>query len=420
MSAPVEAMRSAIAESLRNAPAARLRAVVAAVDRHPRRAEIDDLIELVRPRIAELRVPRPLTPQRALVAPFEGLLAPGERAPRDPLRVPRAVLPPLFALVRERIDPAALEEAGRLAEGRRADDTPAVLAVGRRLWPGAVEALEALRDDPRGLGRSLAAAGHDAHLLGACLGRIMPLLRLGETIAGAFLPRNGVALDPTLPTAPHRHLLLGSIQRDPALFRLIAAAMLFRCDYPDSIARMIRDIALKLDALGALAVVAEVAEALKADLEDAAAETSPAAAERRSRAAMRLVTIVSVMEGMPQFDALAAEAGRILGGQFAATVRDSVIAPLAELARTGRAAPDALRALEGAAHAAKRIEAAGRLAGATAPFRAALAAAREPVAAFMRQAVQAPESGIGRAEIARLAEILLGPDEAMALLEETG
>ncbi|WP_161988501.1 hypothetical protein [Elioraea sp. Yellowstone] len=51
---------------------------------------------------------------------------------------------------------------------------------------------------------------------------------------------------------------------------------------------------------------------------------------------------------------------------------------------------------------------------------AALAAAREPVAAFMRQAVQAPESGIGRAEIARLAEILLGPDEAMALLEETG
>lgn len=420
MTQAAEAIRSAIAESLRNAPVARLRAVIATVDAHPQRAAVEDLVEIVRPRIAGLRIPRPLTPQRALVAPFEGLLPPGDGRPRDTLRMPRAVLAPLFALVHERIDPMVMAEAERLAEGRRADDTPAVLAVGRRLWPGAVEALETFRDDPRGLGRALAAAGYDAHLLGACVGRIAPLLRLGEGLVAALLPRNGVALDPTLPTAPHRHLLLGSMQRDPGLFRLIAATMLFRCDYPESIARMIRDTALKLDNAGALGVVAEVAEALKADLEDAAAGTSPAAAERRSQAAMRLVTIVSAMEGMPRFDALAAEAGHILGGQFTTTVRDSVIAPLATLARQGRAEPDALRALEGAAHAAKRIEAAGRLAGATATFRAALAAAREPVAAFMRQAVQAPEGGIGPAEVARLAEILLGPDEAMALLEQAG
>lgn len=420
MTGAAEAMRAEIAGSLRNAPIARLRAVIAAVDRHPERAAVEDLIEIVRPRIAGLCIPRPLTLRRALVAPFEGLLAPGEGRPRDSLRVPRTVLAPLFALVGERIDPAAMAEAERLAEGRRADDTPAVLALGRRLWPGAVEALAAFHDDPRGLGRALAASGHDAHLLAGCAGRIAPLLRLGEGIAAALLPRNGVALDPTLPTAPHRHLLLGSMRRDPALFRLIAAVMLFRCDYPESIARMIRDAALKLDALGALAVVAEVAEVLKGDLEDAATDTSAAAAERRGAAAMRLVTIVSVMEGMPRFDALASEAGRILGGQFATTVRDSVIAPLAGLARAGRAEPDALRALEGAAHAAKRIEAAGRLAGATATFRAALAAAREPVAAFMRQAVQAPEGGVGRAEVARLAEILLGPDDAMALLDQAG
>lgn len=420
MTGAAEAMRAAIAASLRNASPVRLRAVMAAVDTHPQRAAVEDLIEIVRPRIADLRIPRPLTPQRALVAPFEGLLAPGGGRPRDALRLPRAVLAPLFALVRDRIDPAAMAEAERLSEGRRCDDTPAVLAVGRRLWPGAVEALEAFHDDPRGLGRSLAAAGHDAHLLGGCVGRIAPLLRLGDALVAALLPRNGVALDPTLPTAPHRHLLLGSMQRDPGLFRLIAATMLFRCDYPESVARMIRDTALKLDNTAVLGVVAEVAEALKADLEDAADDTSALAAERRGRAAMRLVTIVSVMEGMPRFDALASEAGRILGGQFTTTVRDSVIAPLAELVRRGRAEPDALRALEGAAHAAKRIEAAGRLAGATATFRAALAAAREPVAAFMRQAVQGGDGALGRAEVARLAEILLGPDEAMTLLEQAG
>ncbi|WP_439578730.1 hypothetical protein [Elioraea sp.] len=411
------AIRTEIANSLRNAPEARLRAVIAAIDRHPRRAEVEDLVELVRPRIAGLHIPRPLTPQRALVVPFEGLLCAGEAAPRDALRLPRSVLPPLFALVRERIDPAALAEGERLAEGRRADDTLAVMAVGRRLWPGAVDALAAFHDDPRGIGRALAAAGHDAQLLGRSLGSILPLLRLGEAIAAAMLPRNGVALDPTLPTAPHRHLLLGCVQRDPGLFRLIAASMLFHSEFPESVTRIIRDIAAKLDRPGVFSVVAEVAEALKADLLEPV-DGPGLAAERRGQAAMRLVTIVSVLEGMPRFDALAIEAGRILGGQFTATVRDSVIAPLAALAREGAVEADAVRALETAAHAAKRIEAAGRLAGATASFKGALAAAREPVGMLMRAAAAAPKGGIGRAEIARLAEILLGPDEAMALLEQ--
>lgn len=419
MNAATGSARAEIAASLRNAPDARLRAVMAAIDRHPRRAEVEDLVEVVRPRIAGLHIPRPLTVQRALVAPFEGLLAPHFGPPRDALRLPREVLPPLFALMRDRIDPATLAEAERFAEGRRSDDTPAVVAVGRRLWPGAVEALEALREDPRGIGRALAAAGYDAQALGAAAARLIPLLRLGESLAASLLPRNGVPLDPTLPTAPHRRLLLGTIERDAGLFRLLGATMLFRCDYPDSIARMIRDASVKLDRPGALGVIAEVADALKADLQADAAGVSPqAAADRRGQAAMRLVSIVSVLEGVAHFDALATEAGRILGGQFTATVRDSVVGPLADLARAGRVEPDALSALEGAAHAAKRIEAAGRLAGATASFRAALAAAREPVAALMRSVAGGAEGGVGRAEIARLAEILLGPEEAMALLEQ--
>jgi hypothetical protein len=414
-----ETVRTEIAASLRNASEDQLRAVIAVIDRHPRRAEVEDLVDLVRPRIAGLHIPRPLTAQRALVVPFEGLLAGGDSIPRDGLRLPRAVLRPLFALVRERIDPAAWAEAERLADARRADDTPAVMAVGRRLWPGAVEALEAFHDDPRGIGRALAAAGHDGHLLGTCLGSILPLMRLGEAMAAALLPRSGVAIDPTLPTAPHRSLLVGCVQRDPGLFRLIAAAMLFRTEFPDSVTRIVRDIATRLDRPAVLGVVAEVAEALKADLEAPLAKPG-LGAERRGQAAMRLVSIVSVLEGMPRFDALAIEAARILGRQFTVTVRDSVIAPLAELARAGAADADALRALETAAHAAKRIEAAGRLAGATSTFREALAAARQPVRALMRAAAGGPAGGIGRAEIARLAEILLGSDEAMALLEETG
>lgn len=409
-------LRSRLAAGLRDAPDARLRAVMAAIEAHPQRAEVEDLIALVRPRLAGLAIPRPLTLQRALVVPFEGLLCPGNGPPRDALRLPRAVLAPLFALARDRIDPAAWAEAERLAAGRRADDTPAVLAVGRRLWPGAAEALAALHDDPRGIGRGLAAAGHDADLLSGALRSLLPLMRLGETIAAAILPRHGVALDPTLPTAPHRNLLLGSVARDPALFRLLAAVMLFRSEFPESITRMLRDLALQLDQPGVFGVVAEVAEALKADLQ--AAPTEPGAAELRARTAMRLVAIVSVLEGMPRFDALAREAGHILGDQFTATVRDSVLAPLAALAEQGETSTEALRALEAAALAAKRIEAAGRLAGATAPFRQALAAARQPVAALMR-AASAGSGGVTRAEIARLAEILLGSDEAMALLDRT-
>jgi hypothetical protein len=195
--------------------------------------------------------------------------------------------------------------------------------------------------------------------------------------------------------------------------------MLFRSEFPESVTRIIRDIAARLDRPAVFGVVGEVADALKADLE--APVTGPGlASERRGQAAMRLVTIVSVLEGMPRFDALAIEAGRILGGQFTATVRDSVIAPLTALARQGSAEADAVRALETAAHAAKRIEAAGRLTGATSAFKEALAAARQPVAALMRSAAQGSVGGIGRAEIARLAEILLGSDEAMALLTEAG
>jgi hypothetical protein len=419
MTAMSETVRSEIVTALRKAPEGRLRAVIAAIDRHPRCAEVEDLVELVRPRIAGLHIPRPLTPQRALVVPFEGLLAAGDSAPLDGLRMPRAVLPPLFALVRERIDPATWAEAERLAEGQRADDTPAVMAVGRRLWPCAVEALEAFRNDPRGIGRALAAAGHDAQLLADGLARIIPLMRLGEAMAAALLPRDGVALDPTLSTAPHRGLLVGCVRRDPGLFRLIAAAMLFQSEFPGSVTRIIRDIATKLNRPAVFGVVGEVADALKADLE--APLTGPGrAVEWRSQAAMRLVAIVSALEGIPRFTALAIEVGRMLGVQFTATVRDSVIAPLTALAREGNAEPDTLRALEAAAQAAKRIEAAGRRAGVTSALQNAKTAARQPLAALMRAAAQGSAGGIGRAEIARLAEILLGSDEAMALLTETG
>lgn len=406
-------LRAALARALRDAPEARLRAVMATIDRHPARAEVEDLVEPVRPRLAGLAIPRPLTPHRAVVVPFEGLLAPIGAA-KDALRLPREVLAPLFALVRARIDPALWEQAGRLAEGRRADDTVAVLAVGRALWPAAIEALAALQEDPRGVGRTLAAAGHDPHPLGAALRRILPMLRHAEAITQAMLPRHGVALDPTLPTAPHRPLLLGSVQRDPPLFRLIAAAMLFRCEFPDSIARLLRDIALRLDLPGVLAVAAEVAEALKADL---AAPAAGATAERRSRTAMRLVMIVSALEGIPRFDALAAETGHLLGAQFAAVVRETVLDPLAACAARGEVGPDAAAALEAAALAAKRIEAAARIAGAAPALTEALAAARQPIAALMRRA--AATGGVGRAELARVAEILLGPDEAMALLDQT-
>ncbi|MFQ3622482.1 MAG: hypothetical protein SNJ73_02950 [Acetobacteraceae bacterium] len=415
--------RSTIREGLRNASDDRLRAVVAVVDGHPQRRDIDDLIEAIRPRLAALAVPRPLTVRRALAMPFHGLLTDRPGRARDPFRIPRRVLEPLFRYALPRIDPAALAEADRLARGHTVHDDARAVAVGRCVWRPVAEALEDLRLDPRGVGRSIAAAGLEADVLMECAPRLVPLLRLGESLARCFLPRNGLPLDPTLPTAPHRALLLGSMQRDPALFRLVAAGLLFRGDYPDTIARMIRDAAVKIDLPGGLALIGDVAETLLDDLEeeDAAAPPASAAAwERRSRSALRLVLIVSELEGIARFDALAGRVGRVLGRQFTATVRQTVLGPLQALSDSGGVEPDQLLALEAAARAAKRLEAASRLAGATEAVRQGLAAAREPIGEFLRRATRRQLGGVGPADVARLAEILLGPDEAMALLEAAG
>lgn len=415
--------RSTIREGLRNASDDRLRAVVAVVDGHPRRRDIDDLIEAIRPRLAALAIPRPLTVPRALAMPFHGLLT--DRRPgqlRDPFRIPRRALEPLYRYALPRIDPAALAEAERLACGRTVHDDGAVIAVGRRIWRPVAEALEDLRLDPRGVGRSLAAAGLEVDLLMACAPRVVPLLRLGESLARCFLPRNGTPLDPTLPTAPHRSLLLGAMRRDPALFRLIAAGLLFRCDYPDTIARMIRDAAMKIDMPSGLALIGDVAETLLEDLEQDAATppAGPAAWERQSRTALRLILIVSELEGIARFETLAARTGRMLGRQFTATVQQTVLGPLQALSNSGGVEPDALLALETAARAAKRLEAASRLAGATEAVRQGLAAAREPIAEFLRRASRRELGGVSPADVTRLAEILLGPDEAMAMLEQVG
>jgi len=134
------ALSAHLAATLAEVNDAELRRVVGVVDGLSTREGADQLLDGLRPRIAELRPPRPLRFGRLLVLPLEVALVPAEAWLRSPSGIPRIALVPVIQTLRT-VLAADADEIDRAALGSSTADADVVAALGARLWPAAAGAL---------------------------------------------------------------------------------------------------------------------------------------------------------------------------------------------------------------------------------------------------------------------------------------
>ncbi len=115
---------------------ARLLRAVAAVDLLPVRGAADELIAPMRPLLAQLKPPRPLTFGRLMFQPIEQLIIDGARWQPGMTAIPRTALLRLVQLVRGIMGGRARQIDAMLA-GKTLADHDAVRRVGGLLWPAA-------------------------------------------------------------------------------------------------------------------------------------------------------------------------------------------------------------------------------------------------------------------------------------------
>lgn len=140
----------AVARALCGAQDEQLMRVVALVDGlSSNRGAADRLLESVRPRLAALRPPRPLSFNRLLFQPLDPVIVPtAEWRPGD-ARLPRGAITPLGAALYAALGAvAAAVETG--CAGRTTDDAEAIRTLGALLWPAAAAALPRLAAPPAG------------------------------------------------------------------------------------------------------------------------------------------------------------------------------------------------------------------------------------------------------------------------------
>jgi hypothetical protein len=419
---------AALAQALSAADDRQLMAVMALIDTIPVRGAIDELLGGVRPRLWQLRPPRKLTLRRVLTVPIEALLADQAVCLQGGVRMPRTLLPALFAVVERALPPGLRDDVEERCRQLTTADIGEVHRLGKHLWPASAGAVRQALLDPRATNRGLSARGVDASAFNDHGEAIAALLACGEKLAEALLPIDGEGRDPGSATAPHRAMLLLAAEAGWVEFRAIASSFLLRAPAPDTVVRLIAQARLSLRRPALLAVVEEVVASLAHELgsmpgmaADLTEHSPDARPERRSEIALRLAMILGELSGQgTRLEALAADTGQALVRQFGATLDSAVLAPLEALHPAGRVSADAIAAIESGARAARRMEVAGRAMGRAASFASVLAGARTRIIALARQSrAMADASGaIALPDLVRLMEILSGPDAALAMIEE--
>lgn len=377
-----------------------LRQVVAVLDAVPSRALLDPIIESARPRLKLLRPPRPLTFARILFLPFDGALVPMADWRPGSSKFPRTALMPLAEALRSAMGSAAEEISANLG-GRNFFDVLQVDQAGRRLWAEAAELAPSL-SFPQGMPEAGLSAAQCNELLGLAAGMWRHAEGIWEAKLAAF---SGPS--PELVSAA----LKGPAQEGQALFSMALASLLHQAPSPGSVlatAARLSPIAGsiaddKLDELAKLPVIslpfedpvraAHMAEEEVTLLKEL--ETAPPGrqSDRRSVTQPLLRRIG---------EACAATAQKISERQLLPALKDP----------NGRRRAAVVVNIEHLARSVRRLELAGRRAGAVEGF--------DQLGLLHRQRLKAilnalDGGGLQRHDVLRIAEILLGAERTLDL-----
>ena len=139
---------AALGPDLSNASDENLLRIVAMIDRLPDRSKLDAILIDVRPRLAQLRPPRPLTMMRLLCLPLSGALVDRAAWRQDPASIPRSALRLIFTLLHD-LPNGPLTGLAHAPPHAVFSDLDLVEGLGRRLWTAAAQAGDKLTPGSR-------------------------------------------------------------------------------------------------------------------------------------------------------------------------------------------------------------------------------------------------------------------------------
>lgn len=422
--ATLAGLRAALAERGAN----RLGAVVALVDRLAERGDADALIAPFRPamRAEGVAFPRPASLGRLFALPFEPLLVHPTEWQRGDLTIPRSALRPMIAILGERLGEARLSAITQRLAGRQLGDPAVLREAGPILWAASSDLLR-----PFAASEPIPPAAAPIPMLetvfrGFC-GVVADLLRLGPEL---------LALNPVLATgdpweAVRRALEAASAPPiSPGLYRRVALIALVRFGHLPGVPLLVRDltraaglgdieeaIGQALDATLATLerAIAEQREALLAhphgDVRMAVALVERIAALLDDRLQLRnparreaITALARGCEAMVE-EVLTEAVGKWLPSSVLEVVeRGGPVSALAKFEASARAAADLAQAVQRLAPRASWPDALLRRVADV-----LLDRARDCPPGL-------PPDRPGRVDLARLVEILAGPERAAALL----
>lgn len=379
---------------------ARLLRLVQMLDRLPSRGEADHVLDLVRPRLRLLRPRRPLRLARLLFTPLDPSIVPPAQWRRGTHCVPRSALAPLARAVQAAM---AAEERwtgfAETLERHSTEEEEAVLGLGGRLWPFAAEALPAA--PPPGW----AEAGLQPEDYGAIRTLLVPVLASGEAICAA---QCAGAEGPPRPVI--RAALVGPAAAGPLPLAAALAAVLARAAAPAEV-------------LATCAEFGAAARATAGRVLDSMLEHGPALSATALRAAAAEATHffgwTEVLARSGSLDperarrvqVLQREASEACRARIAESGAAELVQPLLALAAGGGDIPDqALAAIEEEARNLRLLANATRRGGDPSIVEPAMRGLADRILALPARA------GLSQVELARVVEILVGPEAALQVL----
>lgn len=390
-----------LGQAVTTADNASLGRVVALLDGMRSRGEADMLLDRARNRLRQLRPQRPLGFTRLLFLPLDGAIVPPSRWRRGEGRLPRSALPVLSELVHAALGPEA-ESIAAACEGKTVEDAEAVGRVGPRLWTAAA----------RGLPASAPPEWEESGLGAADYPEIAALCR-PVWAAGPAL-RAAADAPPGVPPGERALAALAALaEAGPAPFSAGLATLAGAAPLPGAVLRAAAALDPRLRPL--------VVKQAEAALDRAAPEFDRLDPGAAAAAASALAARLDDVEGCGLLDpagrkrlhAQRRAAEEACRERFLAGAEAEVIAPLSALGGEPGAADAAVAGIEAAARGLARLESAGRRLGGGAYDRArgAVVESLNVLAAPARR-----PGGLRPVDLARVAEILAGPEEAAALL----
>ena len=375
--------------------------VIEILDRLPDRSEADRLLDAARPRLRQIRPSRSLQFTRLLFLPLDGAISDTRDWQKGDARLPRSALPAIAEALRL----AMGHEAERLEasfNGKSFHDAAAVDRIGRILWGVAARLAPSLKPGPRWDRTGLREADFVAlvQLASGIWQHAAPLWAAiqqagwgppDEAVRAALSPfagDNSPAFGMALATLMQKATNPGQVAREAARMS----------DRAGSVADAAVDdwlerarVQLPGEDIVTAAIFAESFGRAFQDMENAPATRNP-------RRGARLVQLRQEAEVTCR---LTYEEG----------LEIHILRQLPSLCAS--ATPELILAMEGQARALRRIENIGRRYGIDHGYDGA----GKRIAAALEAATKALEpGGITKLDLARLTEILLGPEAALALL----